>query len=222
MKPSTYISFSYKNKKYPLFNSEDYKIDIPNNTSIPIPPWEERLLLCYLNNSETIEDAKRIINQYLNCEYNDFPLHLREHFINKFINSHPSENVDCIDNPTYSINGFYSFHVPSLDNTITISEEEEKELIEIVNTHKKDTQRKVSQWFLNYYYQKGVNPFSMIEEVKEIADSFIVERGVLVYKKTNIEGVLTGVAVIWKVLISIVAAIILIGLIFSALRVVFS
>lgn len=222
MTPTTYIYFAYNNKKYALYNSEKYSIHIENGEILNISPWEERMLLRYLNYSNTIEDAKRKINQYINCEYKDFSFHLRDGFINKFIEDHPFEIINNIENPAHALNGLYSFHIPLLDKTITITDQEEKELIGIVNIYKEKSQRKVSQWFLNYYYQKGINPFSMTEEIKEIAISFTAERGYVVNRGADIEGILTGVAVIWKILLFIVAVPIFIGLIFSLFKVIFS
>lgn len=222
MTPTTYMFFSYNNKKYALYNSENYSIPIGNGSSLNIVPWEERLLLCYLNYSNTTEDAKRTINQYLNCEYKDFPFHLRDGFIDKFIDDHPFEIVSDIDNPLHAIDGLYSFHVPRLDKTITISEQEEKELVDIVNTHKEKSQRKVSQWFSDYYHKKGVNIISITEEVKEIAISFIAERGYVVDRGVDVNGILVGVAVIWKILIFVVGGAIAIGLFFSVMKLLFS
>lgn len=222
MIPTTYMYFPYNKKKCCLFNSDEYKIDISNNTSISIPPWEERLLLCYINYSSDIEKSKIVINQFLNGYYKDFPFHYRDEFIDKFINDHPQVDSNHLENPLYAINGKYSFRATSMGETITISDQEEKELVDIVNTYKEKSKRKVSQWFLKYYYQKGVNPFSMTEKVKEIAVSFIAERGYVVNRGVNVDGILTGVATVWKILIFIVAVPIFIWLVFSVFKVVFS
>lgn len=158
------------------------------------------------------------INQFLNGYYKDFPFHDRDEFINKFINDHPQMDSNYIENPLYAINGKYSFRATALGETITISEQEEKELVDIVNTYKEKSQRKVSQWFLDYYHKKGVNIISITEEVKEIAISFIAERGYVVDRGVDVNGILVGIAVIWKILIFIVGGAIAIGLFFSVMK----
>lgn len=222
MKASSYMYFVHNKRRVPLYNSNDYSVDLGNGSFLSTPPCNEILLLEYLNYPTNPEFSKRNIHQWLTNSYNNFPYHLQEVFIKNFIKDHPVEISNTEEIPIHAINGLYSFCVPTLGETVTITEEQEKELVDIINKCKHASKKHVIQWFTKYYYDRGENPFIIYDNVKKTAIEFITAKGYIAYQGVNIEGVLTGVAVIWKVLISIVAAIILIGLIFSALRVVFS
>lgn len=222
MKASSYMYFVHNKRRVPLYNSNDYSVDLGNGAFLNISPSNEILLVAYLNYPTNKDVSKRNIHQWLTNSYNKFPYHLQEVFIENFAKDHPVEISNSEEIPIHAIDGLYSFCALTLGETITITEEQEKELVDIINKYKHKSKKHVIRWFTKYYYDRGENPFMIYDNVKEIAVEFIAFKGYIVNQGVNIEGVLTGVAVIWKVLISIVAAIILIGLIFSALRVVFS
>lgn len=218
MKATSYMYFAYSKMKVPLYNSKDYCISIGNDFSIKVDPCDEILLLEYLYYPNDMDLSKRNIHQWLSNSYKDFPYPFQEKFIEIFINDHVGSVTDSEEIPIHAIDGIYSFHVPTLGNTITITEEQEIELVNIIKSNKRNPKKQVIQWFINYYFDRGENVIAIYDSIKQISIEFISAKGVAVSQGINIDSVLMGVAIIWKILISILGAIIFIILLFSIIN----
>jgi hypothetical protein len=216
--------FAHSSVKVPLYNSNEYEVDLENGVSLKILPHNERLLVSYLNYPNDKEFAKRNIHQWLSCVFKNFPLHLQDIFISNFINDHPVEISNQAEIPLHAVAGLFSFHVPTIGDgeIITITEEQEKELVEIIKTHITKSKKKVIQWFTKYYLDRGFNILLYQKAIEEMAVEFIAEKGYIVERSANIEGIFGNLAFLWKVLVSLVGCGILIRLIFSIGKFLFS
>lgn len=224
MEPVSYMYFAHSSIRVPLYNSNEYEVDLGNGETLKILPHHERLIVSYLNYPKDKEFAKRNVHQWLNCAFKNFPLHLQDSFISNFTRDHPVEKFNQMDVPLQAINGTFSFYIPTIGEgeIITITEDQEKELVEIIKTHAENSKKEIVQWFTKYYLDRGFNILLYQKTIDEIAVEFIAEKGYIAKRNANIEVFWGNLAFIWKVLISFVGSGILIWLILSIGKLLFS
>lgn len=224
MNPTTYIYFAHNKRKVPLYNSDQYTVELGNGTSLNVPPHYERLFVQYLNFSQTPDNpvkAKRYIHHFLNITYKDFPYHLQDNFIDKFIKDHPAEIVQNDETPLHAVDGLYSFYATTANQVITITDTQEKELAGIIIQNKTNPKKHVAAWFVQYYYENGENPLTNYEDVQNIAAEFINNKGYIV-PVSNTEEAVTRTTTIMKFILYLIGGIILICLFISMLSFLFS
>lgn len=222
MEYKSYKCISHINSIVPLFNSEKYEIKLENGTKIHISPEDERLLVGYWFYAKNKEDAKRNICIFLNNEFENFPYHLHDSFISKFVDDHPIKEAENDTIPLQAIGGFYTFRVPTSEGEITITEDEEKELIEFLKKRKEKSLEKIREWFIAYYYKHGENPFSLYDDIEVIAREFMADKGFIAPAKTDVAGTIMGFAFIIKILFYIFIAVVTIMFLFSYIQLLFS
>lgn len=222
MEHNSYMYFDYNKTVMPLFNSKKYVIKLENGVKIKLPPEDERTLAAYLGFSVDKEISKTNICTWLNYEYENLPYHLQDSFITKFINEHPQTQVEFSEIPVHAVDGLYTFAVPSLDQKITITEVEEKELIDILKEKKEKSLGKIRDWLVAYYYKHGENPLSFYDDIETIAESFMADKGFIAPAKTDVAGTIMGFAFIVKILFYIFIAVVTVMFLFSYIKLLFS
>lgn len=221
LKYTSYMYFAHNNTIAPLFNSK-YKIYLPNNKSIVLLPEDERLLVGYWYYRDDKEAARKSICTWLNNHFSNLPYHLQDYVIDKFMEDHPAKQTDIVQEiPCQAINGLYTFHVPSIDEKITITEKEEKELIEIIKVKKGKAKSKVVKWFVKYYDNHGENPMSFYSDIEIIAKEFIAGKGYILEEKTNILAYFVGLVAVGEIIFFIFLAIVFIMFVFTYLKLIF-
>jgi hypothetical protein len=204
MEPTSYMYFAHTSLKVPLYNSNEYEVDLENGMCLKISPHHERLLVSYLNYPKDMEFAKRNIHQWLNNSFKDFPPYLQDIFISNFIKDHPIQKSEQLKVPLQAIDGLFSFYLPTTGEIITITEEQEKELVEIINLYKNRSKKKVYQWFLNYFFDHGFDIISYQGSIRNITVEFIAEKGYIVESDVNWDRFFEYTGLIWKILIAII------------------
>lgn len=222
MEHNSYMYFDYKKTVMPLFNSKKYVIKLGNGIKIKLPPEDERTLAAYVGFSDDEEKSKTNICTWLNSEYENLPYNLHDSFINKFISEHPQTQVEFSEIPVHAVDGLYTFAAPSLDEKITITEDEEKELIEILKERKEKSLGKIRDWFVAYYYKHGKNPLSFYDDIEAIAREFMADKGFIAPAKTDVAGTIMGFAFIVKILFYIFIAVVTVMFLFSYIKLLFS
>lgn len=219
MKPTTLFYCANSHRKAPLFNSKNYTVEVSGNLNVEVPPHHEMVLLGYLAFSEDIQVGVKNCHIWLSSYYNFLEIYQRDIFINKFIEDHPLEDhYERFAAPAYAIDGLFSFFNPPSGELITITAEQELELMRIVQKHRWESRKPVAKWFTKYYLDRGMWSMDKIDAINAISVEFISCKGYAVSDGKELLRGIYGVAGIATILFYIGGGIVMLMVLFMVIR----